>query len=888
VNANSFKTLEFDSIRALLLQQVGSALGQARLEGLQPIIEPQGVRQALARTTEGVSLLKAVGRQPYHDLPDVRESLAGSRVRGAHLEPQKLADLASFVEGGVEIARRVARTDAAPELARRASEVRDTTPVALAIRRALLPSGEVADNASPKLADVRRTLARLRSQLTSVMEGYLRSPESERLLQDRIVTTRNDRYVLLLKAEQKGQLPGIIHGSSGSGASLFVEPLPAVELNNDIVELQDEERREVVRILQELTSLLGGRADAIEAMAGILGELDAVQAMALLAVAMDAHPPEIVEGGEADEQQAARAAGFTPDASAGGPRGVRRSTPLLEIKDSRHPLLIPELAARLGITRGSAPVPVSLRVGGDSPVLVISGPNTGGKTVALKTVGLFALMAQCGLHLPAAPGSRLPAFRRVFADIGDEQSIAENLSTFSSHLAVIVEMTRDLARPALVLLDEVGAGTDPTEGGALGVAIVEHFRRAGAMVVATTHHGLMKAYAQSTPGVATASFGYDPASYRPTYRLTLGAPGRSLALEMAERLGLPAEVVADARARRDDKEQQAEALLARLEKGEAELEREKMQVLALKAAAEGALARATLAERELQAKKRREIELFAKELRRRGEAAERKAADAIRAAVEKLEATHKAAAAAPRLRGEAIAAIRDAREAVLKDPELGLPEEPEAPSLPLAIGMRVRVKAMGLTGEVLGLQGSEAEVAISGKRLRVATSELVSLAQKHPEGSRSSQPAGTGQRQPQGVWGGGAPPAQRESEAAPGVFGPSLEGRPSTKRRSASGSFSRDSAPSRSGSASVLTKSIPAELNLIGMTVEDARDRVDKLLDDAALSDRREIRLVHGFGEGKLRKAIARLLEGHPLVSSWRLGGPGEGGGGATVVELKD
>jgi len=816
VNANSFKTLEFDRIRALLHQQVGSALGQARLAGLQPILEPQGVRQALARTTEGVSLLKALGRQPYHDLPDVREPLAGARVRGAHLEPRQLADVASFVEGGVEIARRVARTEGAPELARRACEVRDTSPVAVAIRRALLPSGEVADDASPKLADLRRTLVRLRSQLTSIMEGYLRSAESERLLQDRIITTRNDRYVLLLKAEHKGQLPGIVHGSSGSGASLFIEPLPAVELNNDIVELQDEERREIVRILQELTARVGERADAIEAMAGILGELDGVQAMALLAVAMDAHPPEIVEAAKPD----------------------------LELVQSRHPLLIPELAARLGITRSSEPVPVSLRVGGDSPVLVISGPNTGGKTVALKTVGLFALMAQCGLHVPAAPGSRLPVFRRVFADIGDEQSIAENLSTFSSHLAVIVEMTRDLARPALVLLDEVGAGTDPTEGGALGVAIVEHFRRAGAMVVATTHHGLLKAYAQSTPGVATASFGYDPASYQPTYRLTLGAPGRSLALEMAERLGLPAEVVADARARRDDKEQQAEALLARLEKREAELEREKARVLALKVAAEGALARATLAEHELQAKKGREIELFAKELNRRGEAAERKAADAIRAAVEKVEAAQKATAAAPRLRGEAIAAIRDARDAVLKDPELGLPEEQEAPSLPLAVGMRVRVKAMGLTGELMALQGDEAELAVSGKRLRVPQTELVALATKQPEGLRFGHPSGPGQKQPQGVWGGGAPPAQR--------------------------------------------KHLPAELNLIGMTVEDARERVDKLLDDAALSDRHEIRLVHGFGEGKLRKAIAQLLERHPLVSSWRLGGPGEGGGGATVVELKD
>jgi DNA mismatch repair protein MutS2 len=529
---------------------------------------------------------------------------------------------------------------------------------------------------------------------------------------------------------------------------------------------------------------------------------------------MDAHPPEI-------------SVGTSPD---------------LELVDSRHPLLMPKLAERFGIARSSEPVPVSLRAGGEAPVLVISGPNTGGKTVALKTVGLFAIMAQCGLHVPAAPGSRLPVFRRIYADIGDEQSIAENLSTFSSHLAVIVEMTRDLARPALVLLDEPGAGTDPTEGGALGVAIVEHFRGKGAMVLATTHHGLLKSYAQSTPGVATASFGYHPETYEPTYRLTLGTPGRSLALEMAERLGLPAEVVRDARARQDDKEQQAEALLARLEKEQAALEREKVRIEGMKAEAEGAKARALIAEREIQAKKRREVEVFARDLRRRAEEAERKAAEAIRLAVEKAEAAHKAAAAAPRLRTEAVRTIRDAHDEVLKDPELDLPEEQEAPARELAVGMRVRVKAMGIAGELVALHGDDAEVAISGKRLRLPRVELVML--------RGGRGDGVG----------------------------------------VSGATPRDRAPSRAATA-LLThpvKSVPAEINLIGLTVEEARERVDKLLDDAALSDRREIRLIHGFGAGKLRKAVAQMLEGHPLVASWRLGGPSEGGGGATVVELKE
>ena len=795
--------LEFDRIRGFVAQRAGSVQGREHLEDLQPLTDPGAVREALARTGEARRLLQALGREPYHDLPDPAGALAGARVEGAHLEPGALLDLASFIEGGLEIVRRVSRSDDTPRLARLASGARDTSEVATAVRRALLPTGEVADDASPKLAETRRSLVRLRARLTTVMEGYLHTRETERLLQDKVITTRNDRYVLLLKADNKGQLPGIIHGSSGTGASLFVEPLPAVELNNDIVSLRDEERREVVRILQDLTARAGDRSVDLGEMAAILGELDAAQAMALVANDMDAHAPEIVDD--------------------------RR----LELKDSRHPLLMPGVAEHLGMARATEPVPVSLRAGESEPVLVISGPNTGGKTVALKTVGLFALMAQSGLHIPAAPGSRLPVFRSIYADIGDDQSIAENLSTFSAHLATIVEMTRDLQRPALVLLDEVGAGTDPTEGGALGVAIVDHFRQRGATVLATTHHGLMKAYAQSTPGVACASFGYDPETWEPTYRLTLGAPGRSLALEMAERLGLPTDIVADARARRENKEQQAEDLLARLEKDRAELEKESARITSARQEAEEARERAEEEAREIASKKRREVERFARDLKRRGREQEANVAEAIRAAVARLEAAERVARAAPRLRTEALKAVRAAREEILKDPDLGLPPEEEPSGAPLAVGTRVRWKGLGIAGDVVALHGNgEVELAAQGKRLRVPRSELEVL--------------------------GSSPPSRGVAAVA----------------------VTRASSSSRGP--------VPAEINLIGMTVDEALPRVDKLLDDAALSERREIRVIHGFGAGRLKKAVAGLLDGHPHVASWRMGQTTEGGGGATIVELKD
>ena len=803
------------------------------MAALNPCQERGAVLDALARTTEGVALLASAGRQPYHDLPDLGEILPAARVHGFHLEAAALLDVASFIVGGVEIARRVASVESAPRLAHLASQVRDASDVAAVIRRAVLPSGEVADDASPKLLEVRRALTRLRVQLQSVMESLLRGKEADRILQDKVVTTRNDRYVLLLKAEHRGQLPGVVHGSSSSGASVFLEPMPAVELNNDIVTLGGEERAEVVRILRELTARVADRAPDLAEAASILGELDAVQAMALLARDMDAAPPEMVDDLD------------------------------LDLVNARHPLLMGALAGRLGIPQRATRdlVPVSLRAGSGSPVLVISGPNTGGKTVALKTVGLLALMAQSGLHIPADRGSRLPVFRRIYADIGDDQSIAESLSTFSAHLASIVEMTRDLVSPALILLDEAGAGTDPTEGGGLGVAIVDHFRSRGAMVVATTHHGLMKAYAQSTPGVACASFGYDPATYAPTYRLSHGVPGRSLALEMAERLGLPAEVVADARSRLSAKEAQTEALLKRLEDERAVLQnetrrlREEQEAVAATAEAQRAAGRA------LEARTRSEAETFARELRKRGEEAARQAATAIREAVQRVETTRRAAASeGSRVRTEVIRRIREAQDEALRGVAPELATEPEVADADLRVGSRVRVRSLGVIGEVTALPTpGDAELAVGGKRMRVPRGELVALGGPAP----ASVPANL------------SPRRRVESQRDP-VVERAPVGQANLMRAAGPGAWQGKS------------EGGVAEINVVGLRVDEAIPRVDKFLDDATLAERRQVRVIHGFGQGTLRKAVAGLLEGHPHVAAFRPGGSREGGGGATVVELKE
>jgi DNA mismatch repair protein MutS2 len=798
--------LEFDSIRALLMEHAGSEPGKARVRKLAPWTEPAPVRAALDLTSEAVTLLQKPGRQPYGDLPDVSELLVALGVQGAHLEPKALLDVASFIDGSVETARLVARAEGAPSLSRRASEVADLTAVAARIRRAVLPGGELSDDASPRLAEIRRAMARLRAQLQSMLDSYLRSKDAGRLLQDKLVTTRNDRYVLIVKAEQRGALPGIVHGSSGSGASVFVEPMPVVELNNDVVALGDDERTEVLRILRALTADVADHASDLGRTELVIGELDEAQAKALLARDMDASAPEI-----GDELR-------------------------LELVSARHPLLMPALCERLGRPRRSTrePVPVSLRVDPEAPLLVISGPNTGGKTVALKTAGLFALMAQCGLHVPAAPGSRLPVFRSIYADIGDDQSIAANLSTFSGHLQSIVEMTRNLALPALVLLDEVGAGTDPTEGGALAVAVVDHFRARGALTIATTHHGLMKAYAQSTPGVACGSFGYDPQSYEPTYRLTLGAPGRSLALEMAERLGLPMALVQDARSRLDAKQAQTETLLKQLEDKEAALAAEAEQLAHDREALALALESQRGAEREIAARKRAEVEAYALQLRRRLDEAGRQAKQALDAAIARLESSRTSASStAARARTEVAAGVRLVLKQALADPELGLEAEVLADSAAILVGSRVRVQALGVVGEVMAIQheSDELEIAVGGKRLRVPRAEAVALG-----GVQARRPAAR---------------------------------------------VTLTRAPSSRGET-------PAELNLVGLTVDEALPRVDKLLDDAALSERRQIRVIHGFGAGRLRKAVAGLLEKHPHVSSFHAGGAGEGGAGVTIVELQD
>jgi DNA mismatch repair protein MutS2 len=840
MHAGALKALEFDRIVAVIRGFAQTPAGEARLRALHPSTDPATVARALAATSETVRFLSVapIAVQAPPELETVLEALA---VEGRPLEPLELVALASFLTSVETTCAAIRRARSSfPILQavadRTASFEREITD----IRRKIDPSGEVLDDASPELRSIRDRLRRQRARLRNTLESYLRGKDTAKYLQQQIVTDRHGRYVLVVRAEHRGAIPGIVHGSSGSGASLFLEPLSTVDINNDIVALEQQEAEEVRRILLALTDAFRGRGEDLERTVGAATELDALNARARFSVMVR---------------------GIEPGLSADG---------RLELRGARHPLLIPAVRRRLAEEQdqdtppareadGSDgpkaepaktppdkdPVPVDLLLVPPVKVLVITGPNTGGKTVALKTAGLLPLLAQAGLLIPVEEGSRLPVFRSVFADIGDEQSIAQSLSTFSGHIANIVSMHRALELPALVLLDEAGAGTDPVEGGALAMAIIEQFRRRSAMVMATTHYDSLKTYASTTEGVTPAGFGFDPVTFEPTYQLHYGSPGSSLAFEIATRLGLPHDIIQRARTFRSERESQLAEHIARVERDRQALDEDRRALARERTAAADAGVRLHAREQDL---KNRE-ETFRRRLDQKIEERLREARREIDAVVGRLKArTETMAAQAERAArliptGESGGARADARAAIdaieerLRKSAAGpgaaatAAAAPPVPSRPPAVGDRVIVGALQVEGIVLSLGERDAEVDVRGKRLRARIDELRVI------GSSGALPQ--------------APRVTVNVDLQP-----------------------------REGTAS--------ELNLIGCSVDEALTRAEKFLDDAVIGEQRSVRMIHGYGTGQLRRAISEWLRTHPFVAGYGPAPDNQGGGGVTVVELKE
>ena len=844
MHAGALRALEFDRIVSVLTSFAVTSTGQERLVRLEPMTDAVAVARAQRETTEGTRFLADHPGFPLRAPSDLDVIIAALAVEGRALEPLRLFGLADYLES-IEQSRAAVRKagEPFPLLSTLVATVASFRDEIADVRRKIEPSGEVADHASPALASLRERLRRQKTRLRTTLDTFIRSRETAKYLQEQVVTDRNGRRVLMLRAEHRSAIPGIVHGGSTTGATLFVEPMETVEINNEIVELEEQEAEEVRRILLALTDHFRSRPDDLMPTLEVATALDVIQARARFSLMTDGTEPTLVTDGR------------------------------FELRAARHPLLMSAVRERIsdvGLAlsgpppgepdrprpTSSQPVPVDILLTPPTHVLVITGPNTGGKTVAIKTAGLLALMAQSGLHVPADKGATLPVFASVFADIGDEQSISASLSTFSAHITNVVSMDRTLTLPTLILLDEVGAGTDPAEGGALGTAVIDHFRQRGAHLIATTHYDALKSYASTTDGVVSAAFGFNPENFAPTYKLLYGSPGRSLAIEIAARLGMPADVIAAARENLTEREKQLAEHLARVDDDLRGLERERKQATAERLAV-------AEAERKLRAREaavREREDAFRKRLDSRLEEQVRAARKEIDTVIDglKARASELSQQAAVRLRsgekmraagistGETGAARAEARSALdavvarLKDGAGVGSASAEATADTLTetdaieVGSRVTVGTLGLEGIVVELHGKHAEVDIRGKRLRAALRDL--------RGAGSA--------------GGGA----------------GREGRPAVH-------VTVDLQP-RSGSLT--------ELNVIGNTVDEALTRLGKFLDEAMTTDLREVRIVHGHGTGQLRRAIAAYLKEHPLVTSFETAPQNQGGGGATVVELKD
>ncbi len=789
------RPLEFDRVVEAVTALAITPLGAAQLSELEPSTDPQIVVAAQDATSETVRFLERHPLFPLRAGEALPEALDWLGVTGRPLEPLQLRLLADFVDSVAQARSGIARGGADfPILRELVANVTAFNAEVDAVRRAIDAGGDVLDEASPELRRIRHELRQKRQKLRGTLEQFTRG-SSAKYLQDEVVTERNGRFVLMVRAEHRGNVPGIVHGTSTTGATLFMEPAATVEINNDIVELEDREREEIFRILLDLTDRFRARPADIEITRDVARQLDVLQAKARYSSKLNAIEPE-----------------FTIDTS-------------LHLKESRHPTL-------------ERPVPVDVLLDPPNRVLLITGPNTGGKTVALKTAGLFALMAQAGLHVPAK-SARLPIFRCVFADIGDEQSIEASLSTFSSHIRNLVSMDRELAVPALVLLDEVGTGTDPNEGGALATAIVQHFRQRGAIVIATTHFDAVKTWGIGTEGVAVAAFAFDPQNFAPTYKLLYGAPGRSLAIEMAQRLGMPQSVIAAARGYLSDDQKRLQAHLSRLDAQARALESERTRLERDKRALSETTTELSRREKSLAERE----EAFKKRLNERLDERLRQAKRDVDAVIEQLKEKSEAIAEKASLRaavntGETGSARAEARAEIdrivddLRHPSAAPSERPQGgPAQEAQVGSRVTIGGLGLEGVVLSIDGNRAEIDVRGKRIQAKVKELRVT--------------------------GGPPAPGQQAKVRVNVDLKPREG-------------------------------LLSELNVIGMTVDQAIDRVSRFLDDTLVTDIHEIRIVHGHGTGQLRKGLQAYLKTHPQVQKHYPAPENQGGGGATIVELKE
>jgi len=786
VNERVLRTLEYDKILEQLEGYAASSLAIESIRALRPHNDIDEVKAAQSATREGVTVLRLKGSVPLGGIHDVRPLAKRAKI-GGMLSAKDLLDLANTISGGRKLKNfllDLCEEESLPILKNLAEQIEGLKPLESQIVSCISDIGEVLDGATDALRKIRQEIRNLESGIKQKLEQMIRSSSYQKMIQESVVTIRNDRYVIPVKQEYRSAFGGLVHDQSASGATLFIEPQAVVQLNNQLREAKLKEEREIEKILRQLSGEVALAADVILLNVEILKELDFIFAKAKYAYAIRATEPILN-----DERR-------------------------ILLKKGRHPLIPFEEV-----------VPIDVELGGNYTMLMITGPNTGGKTVTLKTIGLITLMAQSGLHIPCNEESEIAVFDEVFADIGDEQSIEQSLSTFSSHMTNIISILHQMNHNSLILLDELGAGTDPTEGAALAMAILDQMHRIGARVVATTHYSELKAYAYNRPGVINASVEFDVETLSPTYRLLIGVPGRSNAFAIASRLGLDEAIIEKAKQYVNQESKQVENMIASLEENRKEAEED----------------------RRLAEEYRREVELIRKELeaeRRRFEQMKDKLME--KASAEAAQAVKKAREEAEQI----IAELRQMAEeegARIKEHKLieakkrleqAIPERPSNQRTPelrkshanvqIGPGDQVLVHSLGLKGIVLETVGKdEFLVQVGIMKSKMARSDLQLLEEEKPKAER-------------------------------------IITRVKSNR-----------------------ETIRTELDLRGQNVEEAILAIDKYLDEAVLAGLHQVRIIHGLGTGALRKGVREYLQRHRAVKSMRSGVHGEGGTGVTVVEIK-
>ena len=804
---NAILTLEFDQLKGMLLQRIRTPLGATIVEALEITDNAGRLVRELRRTSEGVVYLRQGTALDLHDLPDPRQALGKLNVADVNLDPLEILNLLRLISVATGLRETFHEEAATYPLIREITEpLPNLRSLYQRLRGRISPTGEVEDFASPELREVRFQISRTRAQIQRSLESILKRADEAHALQDEFITIRNERYVIPIRNDNRGAVAGVVHGMSSSGQTAFIEPLETINQNNELVRLRELEQTEIVKVLFQITEELREERESLNQMAEAIGEIDVISAKARLAIDQNAIEPRINTDGR------------------------------LILRDARHPLLEENLRQL-----GAQVVPISFEMDAERRVMVVSGPNAGGKTVVLKTAGLLAMMAQAGLHVPAADAD-LPIFHQVLTDIGDQQSIAANLSTFTAHIQNIRAISDQLEPPALVLLDEVGTGTDPEEGSALAVAMVDYFRSHGAHVIVTTHYSGLKVYATNTPGVINASVEFDERTLKPTYRLLTGLAGSSSGIEIARRFGLPAGITELAAKRVLTASAEAAEYLRKLKE---QYEQQRMTIAALEEE------RATVAEKYA----RLEIDFAKRDREREKEfrAELQKVVEEFIGRADKFAASIEDAAIERRTRKEierrtvelktaASTLAREMRQKHAAPGAAGLePGEPEAPAAEpdnaeLQPGDRVRLLSLNQEGVVESVGPQEIVVQVGALRFREKRDDLRLVSRKAASAKATKAAAGL----PKGV------------------------------------SVSLNEEPA-----------IGSELNIIGKTVDEATRAADKFLDAAYLDNHDRLRIVHGVGMGALKRAIADLLSSHPHVSKFYPADPGEGGQGATIVELK-